>query len=261
MDPFEGFSTEISHLIHKLAGQNLWWEFTTFTPFIILILILVLGVVFAAKRQLALVPKNRFVGVIEFFVNFTQNEIGFNVLGPAAKKHVPFLMTLFIFILFANLVGVIPGSTAATGTMGTTFALTLISFIYFTYYGIRHHGLGKYILSYIPHGVKPLPLAWFVGLLEFVSMLLRLLTLSVRLFANMFAGHMLLGVLSILTTLFITPVITAFSAEALGIGGVGLLWLLLLTIMYGMEIFIALLQAYVFTLLSSVYVMLATTDH
>ncbi|MCL2808083.1 MAG: F0F1 ATP synthase subunit A [Coriobacteriia bacterium] len=261
IDPFDGFSAEINHLMAKLAGQDFWGPFTTFTPFIILILLLVLVVVFVAKKQLSLVPKNRFVGVIEFFVDFTRNEIGFNVLGAAAKKHVPFLLTLFIFILFSNLIGIIPGSTAATGTMGSTLALTVISFVYFTYYGIKHHGLGRYILSYMPHGVKPAPLALFVGLLEFVSMILRLLTLSVRLFANMFAGHMLLGVLAILTTLFITPMFSAFTAETAGLGGVGVLWLVLLTVMYAMEIFIALLQAYVFTLLSSVYVMLATTDH
>ena len=260
MNPFEGLSEEVGHLLHSLAGPTIWGPFTKYSLFLIIIFALVLIILFSAKKQLVLVPKNRFMGFIEFFVDFAKTQFGTNVLGDQAKKHLPFLMTLFAFILLANIVGVIPGSTAATGTMGTTFALTLISFIYFTYYGIRHHGLGKYILSYIPH-VKPTPLAWFVGTLEFVSMLLRLLTLSVRLFANMFAGHILLGVLAILSTLFFMPMIESFSAATLGMGAGSIAWVLFLTIMYAMEIFVALLQAYVFTLLSSVYLSLATTEH
>lgn len=261
MNPFADLPGEINHLLTTLAGQELWGPITTYTPFIILIILLVLVAVFTAKRQLSLVPKNRYVGAIEFFVDFTRNDIGFGVLGSAAKKHIPFFLTLFIFILLANLVGIIPGSKAATGTMGTTVALTIISFVYFTYYGIKHHGLGRYMLSFAPHGVKPAPLAAFVWFLEFISMLLRLLTLSVRLFANMFAGHILLGVLAILTTLFITPLISSLSLDAAGFGVAGILWLLLLVVLYAMEIFVACVQAYVFTLLSSVYVMLATTEH
>ncbi|MDR2035868.1 MAG: F0F1 ATP synthase subunit A [Coriobacteriales bacterium] len=261
MNPFEDLPREITHLLSTLAGQELWGPFTTYTPFIILILALVVLVVFVARKQLSLVPRNRFVGVIEFFVDFTKNEIGYGVLGPAAKKHIPFLLSIFIFILISNLIGIIPGSKAATGTMGTTVALTIISFVYFTFYGIKHHGLGRYILSFAPHGVKPVPLAAFVWLLEFASMLLRLLTLSVRLFANMFAGHILLGTLAILTTLFITPFIQTFSADVLGLGGVGVLWLILLAVLYAMELFVAVIQAFIFTLLSSVYVMLATMEH
>lgn len=261
MNPFDELPGEVDHLLQTLAGQELWGPFTTYTPFIVLIILLVLAIVFAAKRQLSEVPKNRFVGVVEFFVDFTRNDIGYGVLGPAAKKHIPFLLTMFIFILLANLVGIIPGSKAATGTMGATVGLTVISFVYFTYYGIKHHGLGRYILSYSPHGVKPAPLAAFIWLLEFISMFLRLLTLSVRLFANIFAGHILLGLLAILTTLFVTPIFQTLSAETAGFAGIGVLWLVLLAVMYAMEIFVAVVQAYVFTLLSGVYVMLATTEH
>ncbi len=264
MNPLDGLASEVDHLLQTLAGQKMWGEITTYTPFIILILALVLIVVFVAKRQLSEVPRNRFVGVVEFFVDFTSNDIGKGMLGEAAKKHLPFLLTLFIFLLISNLVGIIPGSKAATGTMSVTLTLAFISFVYFTYYGIKHHGLGKYIISYAPHGVFP-PLAAFIWLLEFLSMFLRLLTLSVRLFANVFAGHILLGVLAILTSLFVMPLIqsigTAFSAEALGFAGISVLWLLLLTVLYALEIFVAVVQAYVFTLLSSVYVMLSTTEH
>jgi F-type H+-transporting ATPase subunit a len=259
MNPFEDLPGEIAHLLETIAGQQLWGPFTTYTPFIIFILLLVVVIVFTARRHLAMVPKNRAMGVFEFFVDFTKDQIGYGVLGPSAKKHLPFLLTIFIFILTANLIGIIPGSKAATGTIGATAALTIISFTYFTFYGIKHHGAGHYLLSYIPK-VKPTPLAWVVGFLEFFSMVLRLLTLSVRLFANMFAGHLLLGMLAILTTLFITPLIQNFSAEnALGVASIA--WFLLLSILYFLELFVAVIQAFVFTLLSSVYIMLATTEH
>lgn len=260
MNPLEQLPGEVDHLLQTLAGQELWGPITTYTPFILLIILLVLLVVFAAKRQLSEVPQNRFVGVVEFFVDFTTNDIGKGMLGSAAKQHLPFLLTLFIFLLMSNLVGIIPGSKSIGGTMSVTVALALISFVYFTYYGIKHQGLGKYILSYAPHGVMK-PMAAFIWLLEIFSMFLRLLTLSVRLFANMFAGHILLGVIALLTSLFITPLIQAFSVEALGFAGISVLWLLLLTILYALEVFVAVVQAYVFTLLSSVYVMLATTEH
>jgi len=261
MDPMEGLQEEIDHLLGSLAGQELWGPFTTFTPFIFIVALIVLAVVFAAKRQLTEVPKNRFVGTVDFFVNFTNNEIAINMLGSSARVHMPFLLTLFLFILVANLVGIIPGSTAATGTMGVTVALAVISFAYFTFYGIKHHGLGRYLLSFVPSGIKPLPLAAFIWFLEFFSTLMRLFTLSVRLFANMFAGHILLGVLAILTSLYVTPLLQGLTAEAAGLASVGILWIVLLTVLYAMEVFVALLQAYVFTLLSSVYLMLATTEH
>lgn len=261
MNPFAELPGEINHLLNSVAGQTMYGPITTYTPFIILGFILVLVLIFSAKSQLALVPKNRFMGVVEFFVDFTQKDVVFGVIGNTAKKHVPYFLTLFIFLLIINVVGIIPGSKAAGGTIGATLALTIISFTYFTVYGIKHHGFFAYIKSVGPSGIKPAPLGAVIWGLEFFSMLLRLLTLSVRLFANLFAGHLLLGVLAILTTLFITPLITAFSAAAIPFSLAGVVLFALLTIMYAMEVFVAVIQAYIFTLLSSVYVMLATSEH
>jgi F-type H+-transporting ATPase subunit a len=261
IDPFAKLQGEVSHLIKAVSTADLFGPITTYTPYIILILLFVLALVFAAKSQLSLVPKNRFVGVMEFFVDFAQKDVGQGVLGNAAKEHMPFLLTLFIFILVSNLVGLIPGAKAATGTMGTTVALAAISFVYFTYHGIKKQGGLHYLVSFAPKGLKPLPLAIFIWFLEFVSMILRLLTLSVRLFANMFAGHLLLGVLAILTTLFVEPLIATLSPAAIPFSLASVLWLLLLTALYALEVFVACVQAYVFTLLSSIYVYLATSEH
>jgi F-type H+-transporting ATPase subunit a len=261
VNPFEHLKEEIGVLLQTVATGSLIGPITTYTPYIILIVLLVLGVVFAAKSQLSLIPKNRFVGGVEFLFDFGQKEIGYNVLGNEAKQHLPFLVTMFIFILFSNLVGLIPGAKAATGTMGTTITLAALSFVYFTFHGIKKQGGWHYLKSFAPKGLKPAPLAGFIWFLEFISNLLRLLTLSVRLFANMFAGHLLLGVLAILTTLFIEPIISGLSLQAGLFGVASILWLLLLTVLYALEVFVACVQAYVFALLSSVYVSLAISEH
>ncbi|MCL1879408.1 MAG: F0F1 ATP synthase subunit A [Actinomycetia bacterium] len=258
---FDGLGEHIQELIQTVASGSLWGPITTFTPYILLILILVLVIVFAAKRQLALVPKNRFVGVVEFFVNFSQNEVGYGVMGNAAKKHIPFLTSLFIFIFLANIVGLIPGLKAATGTIGVTLPLAAIAFVYFNFYGIKELGGLHYLLSMAPKGL-PIPLAAFIWFLEFFSMVLRLLTLSVRLFANMFAGHLLLGVLAILVSMAFHPLIAiaseGFSVNTISSSVLGLVWLAFLVVMYALEAFVACIQAFVFALLSSVYVFMAT---
>jgi F-type H+-transporting ATPase subunit a len=261
LNPFEHLKAEVSYLKSSLMSTDMFGPFTAYTLYVILILILVIVLVFTARRQLALVPRNRFVGIMEFFVNFGSQDVGYGVIGKEARRHIPFLLTLFIFILVSNLVGLIPGAKAATGTMGTTVTLAAISFVYFTWQGIKSQGGLHYLKSFAPSGVKPLPLAAFVWFLEFVSNLLRLLTLSVRLFANMFAGHLLLGVLAILCNLFFVAAIQqlALSSVPLLIGSA--LWLVLLTVLYALEVFVACIQAYVFTLLSSAYIFLATLEH
>jgi F-type H+-transporting ATPase subunit a len=235
--------------------------FTAYTLYIVFIILLVIALVFAAKRQLSLVPRNRFVGVMEFLVDFGRDNIGYGVMGQEARQHIPFLLTLFIFLLVSNIVGLIPGAKAANGTMGTTVTLAAISFIYFTYWGVRKQGGLHYLKSFAPKGIKPAPLAAFIWLLELVSNLLRLLTLSVRLFANMFAGHLLLGVLAILCNLFFVTAIQNLALSSLPLMLGSAAWLLLLTVLYALETFVACVQAYVFTLLSSVYVYLATSEH
>ncbi|MDR1184192.1 MAG: F0F1 ATP synthase subunit A [Coriobacteriales bacterium] len=261
MNPFEHLKAEVEYLQSSLVSTEMFGPITAYTLYIVFIILLVLAIIFAAKSQLSLVPKNRFVGIIEFFVDFGQREVGYNVLGNSAREHIPFLLTLFIFILISNLVGLIPGAKAATGTMGTTVTLAVISFVYFTYHGIKKQGGLHYLKSFAPKGLKPAALAPVIWVLELISNILRLLTLSVRLFANMFAGHLLLGVLAILCNLFFVSFISSLSLSAVPTLLGSVLWLLLLTVLYALEAFVACVQAYVFTLLSSVYVFLATSEH
>ena len=124
---------------------------------------------------------------------------------------------------------------------------------------MKAQGVGHYILNLAPKGVM-FPLNILVWCIELVSLFLRLVTLAVRLFANMYAGHIVLGAFSILTTLCLTPLITAVSAAAFGTGAISIAWMILLVAMYAMELLVAAIQAYVFTLLTAVYISLATGE-
>ncbi|MDR1016595.1 MAG: F0F1 ATP synthase subunit A [Coriobacteriales bacterium] len=261
MNPLGALSDEVSKLVSNIATQPMIGWATTFTPFIILIFLFALILILVSARHLKLVPQNRFMGIMEFFVSFTSDNIGYGVIGESAKRHLPFLLTLFVFLLLSNLFGIIPGLRPASGTMGVTVCLALISYIYYTVQGVKARGGWHYIKSIGPAGIKPWPLGAFIWILELISNLLRMLTLSVRLFANMFAGHIMLGVLATLCSLFIEAAIASLGGMTVAFGGIGLLWLLLLVVMYALEVFVAVIQAYVFTMLSSVYVFLATSEH
>ncbi len=167
-------------------------------------------------------------------------------------------MTMFLFILVSNLLGLIPGVKVATGTMGVTVALALISFLYFNYYGIKKVGFIHYMGNLAPKGVM-FPINILIWFIELLSLFLRLVTLAVRLFANMLAGHLVLGAFALLTSCFVLPIITNFTIANLGVGSASIAWMLLLIAMYCMEFLVAIIQAYVFTLLSAVYVNLATS--
>ena len=218
---------------------------------ITLVLILVVG------RKLTLIPTNKFVNTVEYGYQFVRNDMGEGIIGHGFKKHVPFLATLFFFILIANFVGLIPGAKAATGTISVTWALAVISFVYFNYWGIKAHGGWGYIKSIAPSGLpKPMvPIIWFF---EFISLVLRVLTLAVRLYGNMFAGHMVLGIFALATSIFIQSAI-ATGNVLFGLPPIG--WMALLIAMYALECLVAFLQAYVFTTLSAVYINLATSSH
>jgi F-type H+-transporting ATPase subunit a len=262
----EQLPEHITELLADLRGLPLldfgWGSITTYTVFIVAMMIIVCAVVLAVAKRVSLVPKRGPVAAIEATVDYVRKQVGLNVLGSKelSDTHIPFLLTLFFFILGSNLIGLIPGTKAATGTFSTTLVLALVSFIYFNYHGIKHSGLLVYVKNLCPSGIYP-GLNIIIWLIELVSMFLRILTLSVRLFANMYAGHIVLGVLSLLTGLFFIPMVTEFSMGNLAMGGASVLWLVLLVAMYAMELLVAFIQAYVFTLLQAVYIKLAVSSH
>ena len=233
------------------------WGVTQYFIWALIVFAVLLIVVFAAGKRLTLVPKSKFANMVEYGYEFARNGIGESAIGHGYEKHGPFLATLFFFILIANFIGLIPGAKAATGTLGVTWALSIASFCYFNYWGVKAHGGWGYIKAIAPSGLPKVlvPVIWFF---EFISLCLRALTLAVRLYGNMFAGHMVLGIFAILTSVFIT---TAIQNGALLSALPSLAWFFFILFMYALECLVAFLQAYVFTTLSAVYIGLATSSH
>lgn len=242
-----------SHTVFSIGA----WDVSQYTCYMFLILALTLIVVLVGARKLKMIPDNKFINTLEYGYSFVRNGIGEDVIGQGFERHIPFLATLFFFILIANAVGLIPGAKAMAGTISITWALSCISFVYFIFWGIKELGVWGYIKSLAPSGLpKPLvPIIWF---LELFSTVIRVLTLAVRLYGNMLAGHMVLAVFSIATTVFINMSIAQMSLIT-GLPAVA--WFLLLVVMYAMETLVAFLQAYVFTILSASYVGMAIHPH
>ena len=196
------------------------------------------------------------VGLVEWGYDAVRRNMGEGAIGHGYKKHIPFIATMFFFILISNVIGLIPGAKTPTGTLSVTFALALLSFLYFNFYGIKAKGGLGYIKSIAPSGLpKPMvPIIWFF---EFFSLVIRLLTLAVRLYGNMFAGHMILGIFAIMTQFFILDLISF--ANPAGVAAIA--WAVFLIAMYALECLVAFLQAYVFSVLTAVYVGLAQGEH
>lgn len=265
MDALSGLGEKIEELLHELApgfvaGTDSFY-ITQYTVWMFVAAIVLLAVIFAVKKRLSVVPSdNKLVNGVEMVTEMVRGSMGEGIIGKGSDKHVPLLLTVFFFIVINNLIGLIPGCKPGTGTMGATFALALVVFVYFNIDGMKHQGVGHYIVNLAPKGLI-FPLNILIWCIELISLFLRLVTLSVRLFANMYAGHIVLGTFAILTALFITPAIQSFSSATLvgALPSVG--WMALLVLMYAMEFLVAIIQAYVFTMLTAVYISLAAGEH
>jgi F-type H+-transporting ATPase subunit a len=176
-------------------------------------------------------PRNVAELLIDGILNFAEGVLNSRDL---AKRYFPLFGSVFIYVLVSNLLGLVPGFLASTGVISTNFAVALVVFVMFNYAGIKEIG----IKAYLAHMAGPmLALMPFIFAVEFFSMLLRPLTLSVRLYINMFADHLLLGVSSFLTHGILAP---AFFV--------------------GLGTFVSFVQAFVFMLLTVVYIALAVGD-
>ena len=176
---------------------------------------------------------------LEVFVLFVRDEICVTGMGEKdGKKMAPIFCTFFFFIVFQNLIGLIPGFATATGNLGVTFGLASTTLFFMIFMGIYKNGPIGFIKAFIPHGV-PFPILLILTPVEILSMFVKSAALMIRLCANMLAGHIV--ILSLIGTVAI-----------LGLPGAPLL--LLVLFLYFLEIFIALLQAYIFTLFSAIFI-------
>ncbi len=262
MEALSNLSQEMNDLINSFLAPSMigndWVGLTQYIFWMCIAIIVLVIVVVMARKRMAIVPKGRFINGFEWLVEYIRNNIIIGVVGSTADKHAPFLLTIFFFIITNNVIGVIPGMKPGTGTIGVTAALALCSFCYFIYVGCKKKGVGGYIKALSPSGIV-LPLAIFIGLLEVISQLLRLATLAIRLFANMFAGHICLGAFTIMTSLCFQAIIQN-GVAGLGDGVWSIVWFIILLVIYAIEMIVAYVQAYVFTTLSAVYVALAEQD-
>lgn len=263
MDPLELMHAMLPHFQSSFDPAMVWGSdslgITTYVLWMVICLIITLVVVLVAGKRLTLIPTNKFVNTVEYGYQFVRKEIGEAVVGPGYKEHVPYLATLFFFILISNFVGLIPGCKTPTGSMSVVWALGIISLVYFMAQGVRARGFFGYIKSIVPSGLPKaiVPIVWCI---ELLSTLIRALTLTVRLYANMFAGHMALGMFALMAGCFVTGIIQG-APGAVGLGAETVLWFLFLVIMYALETLVAFIQAYVFTLLNAVYISSAIAEH
>jgi F-type H+-transporting ATPase subunit a len=192
-----------------------------------------------ATRKAALVP-GRWQSVPEMLYEFVAKSLIDDNIGPEGQRYFPFVFTLFMFVLLGNLLGLIPFSFTFTSHIIVTFALAIFIFIGVTVIGIVRHGF-RFLLLFVPHGV-PKPLLILLVPIELLSYCIRPLTLSIRLFANMLAGHTML----VIFAGFVVPLAGFFWLP-------GLFPILIDVLLYFLELLVAVLQAFVFAILTCLY--------
>lgn len=209
----------------------------------------VVGLLFFGLRKKSMVP-SKFEVIIESLLDFVRNGVAKDVIGPEGYKYVPYLTAMFLFILVGNLFEVTPLiNFPITSRMAIPAFLAIVTYVIFVFVGFKKNGFHYFFDTIWPKHV-PIGLRWLVGLIELVSVfLLRPFTLAVRLFANMVAGHLMLTLLLGSGVIFLAS-FPEIGAKAL----VGIPWFVLGLGIYLFEIVVSVLQAYIFTLLSAVYI-------
>ena len=230
-DPIHQF--EIKELIPlELLETNI--SFTNSSLFMSLAIISVILLLLVSIKNQSLIP-SRLQSISEIFYEFIANMISDNI-GEKGHKFFPLIFTLFAFILFGNLLGMLPYSFTFTSHIIVTFVLAMFIFLFITLIGIFMHGF-KFFGLFVPKGVPMLMLPLMIPI-EIISYLSRPISLSVRLFANMMAGHTMLKI---------------FAGFVFSLGIFGIAPLIVDVALTALEVLIAILQAYVFTILTCIY--------
>jgi len=217
----------------KLGNVDI--SFTNASLFMIISALTIISILFVGTKRKAIVP-TKIQLLTELSYTLVSKMIS-DTAGSKAKPYFPFVFSLFMFVLFCNMLGMLPYSFTVTSHIIVTFALAAVIFVGVTIIGFVNHGIG-YLKLFIPSGV-PLFLLPLIVIIEIISYLSRPVSLSVRLFANMMAGHTMLKV---------------FGGFVISLGILGGLLPLSFTVaLTGLEILIAFLQAYVFAILTCIY--------
>ncbi len=224
---------EIKRLVEiDLGGIDA--SFTNSSMWMIISIVAITAMLTLSMRGRAMVP-GRWQSIAELSYEFIANMLRENV-GAEGRHYFPFVFTLFMFILFANVLGLIPYSFTTTSHIIVTFGMAIVVFLGVTLIGLIRHK-GKFLSLFVPSGV-PVFLMPLLIPIEIISYLTRPVSLSLRLFANMMAGHTLLKV---------------FGGFVVAMGLFGVAPLVFIVALYGLELIVAFLQAYVFTILTCLY--------
>ena len=229
--PLEQFTIERIIPIH-IGGLDL--SYTNAALMMTIAVVSVTALMVIATRSAALVP-GRWQSVAEMLYEFVADMVDSNI-GHGGRQFFPFIFTLFAFILFANLLGMIPYSYTTTSQIIVTFALAAVVFVLVTTIGIVRHGF-HFLSLFVPHGVPKVLLLLLVPI-ELLSYFIRPFTLSIRLFANMLAGHTMLAI---------------FGGFAASVGIFAFFPAAINVLLVGLEFLVAVLQAYVFAILTCLY--------
>lgn len=234
---------EVKKIVDIKVG-NVDLSFTNSALYMVIATFLIISFMLFATRKKSMVP-SRLQTAAEGVYNFVLNIVK-GAVGDEGIKFMPLAFTLFTFILLCNILGLTPYSFTPTSQVVVTLSLALIAFLTITIFAIYRNGIGGFFHMFLPSGV-PAFMAPLIFAIEFFSFLIKPITLSVRLFANMVAGHVLLKVV-------------AGFIISLGVM-YGIFPFLFSIIMTGFELFVAVLQAYIFAILVCVYLGEATKEH
>ena len=237
-------NTETLKILYHLSFQGIDLSITSATLAIWGTAILVFLVAFLATRKPTLIP-GKMQNFVEIIYEFLENQTE-DLLGNEKERWVPFLFCLFCFIVVANLFGLIPGVYPITANINVSATLALIVFVVYNIAGIRAHGVGYYFKSMIPKGI-PVFIVPFMFLIELIGHIARPFSLAIRLFANMTAGHLV--ALTILSLIFVFKSVWVAGFPLLGKVAVNMF-----------DVFISLVQGYVFAYLAALYISLAINE-
>jgi F-type H+-transporting ATPase subunit a len=254
--PFESAGVNIKM---PYPVENLDLHITKFMVLetVVALVMIILFIWVAQNVASAKPPRGRVWNLFEAFLVFIRDQIARPAIGKHdADRFVPFLWTIFFFVLFCNLIGMLPWTGTPTGAMGTTLALALVTFGVVVGSGMAKLGPVNFWKAQVPHMDLPQPIAMIVVplifVIEVVGLLIKHFVLAVRLLANMFAGHLVLSVILGFIAAALPPLLWWGVMPASVLGAVALNML---------ELLVAFIQAYIFTFLSGLFIGMAVHPH
>jgi F-type H+-transporting ATPase subunit a len=252
---FQGPHFELKWHLRSIAGVQI----TRLMVMELIASVLIIAIIVPVVRHISRNPVSRgsFMNMFESVLLFIRDQVARPAIGGhAADRFLPYLWTVFLFVLFNNLLGMFPGGASATGNINVTFVLAIMTFVVVVAAGMRESGVGGFWLAMVPHLDVPPVLKLFLWplmlFIEISGLLIRHFVLAVRLFANMFAGHLVLAVVLGFT------VITWNSMAFYLVMPASIFGVICLSLL---ELFVAFLQAYVFTFLSALFIGAAVHPH